>query len=343
MNAAADPTVFLNFSPDLFERLSDSELDALPFGVIGLDRVGKIVRYNLAEARFARLDRSQVVGRSFFDEIARCAATPEFQGRFLALVADESATVVRFPYVFQFRFGAHEVDIELGRTPQGERVYIGVNRRRFLPRQADFPSSLEAPLLVELEPEASRLAVERDLQGRRQVAVESTMLEALFSVLHKTGNAEGLARSWGQSWGKLAIVDLETDALQAHDRSLSELPMARAMELVASYLQRQRLGMLTFDFAHASEGAIVLRVERSALAESTTERSCVVLEELFARILSHMARRHLVVREARCGARGAPTCELVVVAASFQEALAARTIGQIDSADRVIQTLGESR
>lgn len=341
MNAAPDSTVFTDFSPDRLEQLSDGELDALPFGIIGLDRDGRIARYNNAEARFARLDRSQVVGRSFFLEIARCAATPEFQGRFDRLLTGDGPAVVRFPYVFQFRFGAQQVDLELGRTSSCERVYVALNRRKFLPRQVDFPAALEAPLIRELEPEAERLGVRRDDQGRRQLAVESTMFEALFGVLAGTGEGERLARAWGTSWGRLAVVDLETEALQAHERSLSELPMTRAVELVAAYFERQQLGRLTFDFAHAKQGAIVLRLERSAFAEATPERACVVMEGLLARILSHMARRRLAVREGRCCARGAPACELIGVAVAREDALTARTATHVDAVDVVVRALAE--
>ena len=51
-------------------EMSDAELDALPFGVICLDKTGTVIRYNVAEARLARLDRSQVVGKNFFRTIA---------------------------------------------------------------------------------------------------------------------------------------------------------------------------------------------------------------------------------------------------------------------------------
>ena len=62
------------------DRYDDAALDDLPFGVICLDAAGTILRYNLAEARLARLDRSKVLGRGFFRDIAPCTATPEFKG-----------------------------------------------------------------------------------------------------------------------------------------------------------------------------------------------------------------------------------------------------------------------
>lgn len=67
--------LYATFDPDRLNALGDEELDALPFGVISLDVEGRIARYNMADARFARLDRGQVVGRSFFGEVARCTDT----------------------------------------------------------------------------------------------------------------------------------------------------------------------------------------------------------------------------------------------------------------------------
>jgi photoactive yellow protein len=71
-----------NFSPTELEAKSDHELDGLPFGVIALDRAGVVHRYNLYESRFARIDRQQVLGRTFFGEIAPCARVDAFEGRF---------------------------------------------------------------------------------------------------------------------------------------------------------------------------------------------------------------------------------------------------------------------
>jgi photoactive yellow protein len=56
------------------ESYDDTALDELPFGVICLDEHGTIVQYNLAEARLARLDRSRVLGKDFFRQIAPCTA-----------------------------------------------------------------------------------------------------------------------------------------------------------------------------------------------------------------------------------------------------------------------------
>jgi photoactive yellow protein len=340
--------LYASFDPDRLDALGDEELDALPFGVIGLDGDGRILRYNMAEARFARLDRSQVVGRSFFGEVARCTDTPEFRGRFEEVKSGARAAV-RFEYVFAFRFGAQRVDVDLGAvskavtTPTSTRVYLCINRRKFLPRQKDVPVEIEAPLITELEPEAQAAGVVRDDQARRRIEVDLTMLEALFGTVarrEKLG-ARAMLRDWGTAWGKLAVADLETEALERHGKSLGELPMTGAMEVVAGYFQRQKLGRVTFDYEEAARGAIGLRVERSAFAEVSGEAGCATVEGIFAAILTHLAARGLVVRESACRATGAEHCLFVAVSASRMAAIERAVRGPSKTPRAIVDALSE--
>lgn len=319
--APASEVLYATFDPDRLDALGDEELDALPFGVIALDSDGRIARYNMAEARFARLDRSQVVGRSFFGEVARCTDTPEFHGRFERLLADPKVGAVRFEYVCAFRFGAQKVDVDMGIVSQvpvdaaAPRVYLCINRRRFLPRQKDVPASIEAPLIAELEPDAEAAGVIRDEQARRRIEVDVTMLTALFNTLGRRDPvaAPSVLRDWGTAWGRLAAVDLETEALERCGKSLTELTMSEAMETVARYFHRQKLGKLTFDYEGAARGAIAIKVHRSAFAEVPGGVGCATMEGLLAAVLSPLAARAIVVRESSCAARGGGHCLLVAV------------------------------
>ena len=340
--------LYASFDPDRLDALGDEELDALPFGVIGLDADGRIARYNMAEARFARLDRGQVVGRSFFGEVARCTDTPEFRGHFDEVKSGARATV-RFEFVFAFRFGAQRVDVDMGAVssaataPTSARVYLCVNRRKFLPRQKDVPAALEAPLITELEPEAEAAGVVRDDHARRRIEVDLTMLEALFGTIarrEKLG-ARAMLRDWGTAWGKLAVADLETEALESHGKSLGELPMTSAMEVVAGYFQRQKLGRVTFDYEEAARGAIGLRVERSAFAEVSGEAGCATVEGIFAAILTHLAARGLVVRESACRAAGAEHCLFVAVSASRMAAVERAVRGPSKTPRAIVDALSE--
>ena len=120
-----------SFDASSLDRMSEAEIDALPFGVIALDDEGTILRFNLYESLLARLDRNQVLGRSFFNEIARCTRGPAFEGRFQAFVAEPSRrSAERFPFVFDFAFGAQDVVVEITRGSVDDRFYLLVNRTR---------------------------------------------------------------------------------------------------------------------------------------------------------------------------------------------------------------------
>lgn len=350
-NATTSPVserLYAKFEPDRLNALSDEELDTLPFGVIALDSEGRIARYNMAEARFARLDRAQVVGRSFFSEVARCTSTPEFQGRFDKLESEAIAASVRFEFTFAFRFGAQKVDVDMGSvagpvSARSPRVYVGINRRKFLPRQKDVSPAIEAPLIGELEPEAEAAGVARDAQGRRRIEIDATMLEALFGTVarrEKLG-AAAMLREWGTAWGRLAVVDLETEALERLGKSLGELPMVAAMEILARYFQRQKLGRVSFDYEEAARGAIALRIERSAFAEVPAAAGCAALEGLFAAVFSHLASRLIVVRESCCRANGADDCLFVAVSASRMAAVERALRGPSKTPRAIVEALGE--
>ena len=354
-SSATTPTpvserLYSTFEPERLDALADEDLDALPFGVIALDLEGRIVRYNVAEARFARLDRAQVLGRSFFEEVARCTRTPEFQGRFETLRNATEATNVRFEYVFAFRFGAQKVDVDMGSLSArpapatSPRVYVSINRRKFMARQKDVSPSIEAPLIGELEPNAAEAGVVRDEQGRRRVEVDLTMLSALVGTVarrEKLG-AAAMLRDWGSAWGRLVVTDLETEALECFGKSLRELPMLSAMELVAGHFHRQRLGRLSFDYEQAARGAFALRIERGAFAELDAGSGCAALEGLFGAVFSHLASRAIVVRESSCRApTGGGDCILVAVAASRMAAVERAVRGPSKTLRAVVDALTE--
>ena len=136
------------FDPVRADAYSTEDLDQQPYGIICLDAAG-----NLAEARFARLDRATVMGKTFFGQVAPCTSTPEFQGRFETFVMGTTPTL-RFSYLFDFKFGAQQVEIELVRGDPG-RFYLMINRRQFLPVRAQ--PFRPAPTQEELAPgEAQR-------------------------------------------------------------------------------------------------------------------------------------------------------------------------------------------
>lgn len=68
--------------PDEMRRMSASELNGLPFGVLELDEEGTIVRINEPEARRTHREPEAFLGLNFFDDVAPCTNVREFADEF---------------------------------------------------------------------------------------------------------------------------------------------------------------------------------------------------------------------------------------------------------------------
>ncbi|MEM1179000.1 MAG: PAS domain-containing protein [Acidobacteriota bacterium] len=110
------------------EGLSPGELDNLPYGAIKLDTEGQIVAYNLAESKISGRDKSRVLGKNFFTEVAPCTNVQEFAGRFREGVAREELNHV-FPYVFSFEMAPTEVWIRLYYSQDSDAAWVFVARQ----------------------------------------------------------------------------------------------------------------------------------------------------------------------------------------------------------------------
>ncbi len=104
------------------EHLDPEAIDACPFGVILLDRQGRILQYNSYEERLANLRRDDVLGKSFFFEVAPCTRVRAFYGRFLDGVARGSLNAT-FGFVFPFSTGTRRVEITLF-SQDGDSVWV---------------------------------------------------------------------------------------------------------------------------------------------------------------------------------------------------------------------------
>jgi len=109
--------------------LSIEELDALPLGVITLDRRGNVVRYNRIEAEYARRTVHSTLGKNFFAEIAPCTRVKEFQGRFNDFAGVNGDGFERFAFTFPFRWGHREVEILFCRRDGVEPIDVIVTSR----------------------------------------------------------------------------------------------------------------------------------------------------------------------------------------------------------------------
>ena len=108
--------------------LPEGEIDALPFGLIGVDASGTIEQYNAYESKLSRLSRERVIGRNFFRDVAPCTAVKDFQGRFERFAAGTGDGAESFDFVFAFSFGRQHVNITFLRAAKSPNIKILVNR-----------------------------------------------------------------------------------------------------------------------------------------------------------------------------------------------------------------------
>ena len=116
---------------DVLERadvLTEDELDSLPMGMIQLDRAGTVLKFNQTESNLARVDKSEALGKSFFDEVAPCTKVQEFYGKFVEGVENRNLHTV-FPYTFRFRDGRQKnVVISMFYSGSTDTVWVLVQR-----------------------------------------------------------------------------------------------------------------------------------------------------------------------------------------------------------------------
>ena len=106
-------------------HLSPEELDDLPIGVIKVNREGIVVTYNASEARLARRNPADVIGKNFFTEVAPCTNVQEFAGKFWRGV-ERGCTHEIFPFIFPFPHGAVQVSITIEYEAQDDHAWIFV-------------------------------------------------------------------------------------------------------------------------------------------------------------------------------------------------------------------------
>lgn len=305
---SSPPQTRLPFDPFEVDEMSDAELDAIVHGVIALDAKGRILRYNLAEANLARLDRHAVLGRDFFEEVAPCTRTPEFEGQFRRLVESGEQRVPRFAYLFDFKFGAQVCDVEMVRATKAQRFYIFVTRKSFAEARSGLADGWAAPLQEELvnQPESAQ-GVLRDRAQQRQLRVDADFIATLL----QTARAEHaldwprFCHRWGERWGRRLVVGLEMWSAQENEASLEELPFQRTMTLVQQLLARSGWGLAEVRTTYAAEGVIVVELHRSLLAEiaetgragSEVRGSGALLEGVLGALFSHLGSRKLAAVE----------------------------------------------
>jgi len=99
-------------------------LDALPFGVVGLDVSGRTQTYNLIESQMAGLSRDSVLNQEFFLTTGVCMNNFLVAQRF----EDEPTLDVTIDYVLTFRMRPTPAKLRLLQQPGGRLHYVLVQR-----------------------------------------------------------------------------------------------------------------------------------------------------------------------------------------------------------------------
>ena len=230
-------------------QLGAAEIDALPFGYIGLTPEGTVRKYNRYEADLARRDPQTVLGRNFFREVAPCTQVQEFEGRFRDFAAGRIAEpTLSFEFTFRFRHGEQRVRIGMVRSPLQDEIILTVNRIH--DRAVAFSHELTADL--------PRRTLE-DAAGRRVLVLDADFFHALDAAL---GGREAEARDAalhraGVEWGLRHALRVEALVQRQHRLALREVELHVALEYVSGSLGVMGLGRMHVDLQYRRRGLLL--------------------------------------------------------------------------------------
>jgi photoactive yellow protein len=110
---------------DELRGASSGQIDALPFGVVGMSSDGVVTCYNAFESRLAGLEPATVIGRHFFSQVAPCTNNYLVAKRF-----ETEATIDdTINYVFTLRMQPTKVRLRLLKTTGHGQMFLCVERR----------------------------------------------------------------------------------------------------------------------------------------------------------------------------------------------------------------------
>ena len=124
MIAADVGLVFQNLTIGDLTRMNANDMDALPFGVVGLSSEGIVESYNATESKLAGLPPSTVIGLPFFLSVAQCMNNFMVAQRFV----DEVELDVTVPYVLTFRMRPTPVTLRLLKQKSAARSFVLIQR-----------------------------------------------------------------------------------------------------------------------------------------------------------------------------------------------------------------------
>lgn len=98
--------------------------DDADFGIVGIDREGRVAVYNAFEARAAGLAAASVLGEDFFASVALCMNNFMVAQRF----EDEETLDATIDYVLTLRMRPTRVRLRLLKAPRARLGYVLVER-----------------------------------------------------------------------------------------------------------------------------------------------------------------------------------------------------------------------
>jgi photoactive yellow protein len=123
--------------PGLLDTLEATPLDgidAFGFGLIVMDRGGRVIGYNQAESQLSGLPVAEVTGRNFFVEVGPCTNNYLIAQRFHDAAGGEGAEDradldEQLDYVFTYRMSPTPVRLRLLARRGSARQYLAVRLR----------------------------------------------------------------------------------------------------------------------------------------------------------------------------------------------------------------------
>lgn len=109
-------------------HISDADLETAPFGIVVVDAVGTIERYNQYESDLSHLSAKSVIGKNFFKTVAPCTQVSAFEGRFKEFLALGDPLSDSFAYFFPFAHGDANVLVTFVRQDGTGSTLIVVER-----------------------------------------------------------------------------------------------------------------------------------------------------------------------------------------------------------------------
>lgn len=257
--------------------------DALPVGVVALDRGGRVVMFNRHEEQLAGRRRERVLGRHFFTEVAPCMNVRELAGAFEAGVEggrlDERVEfAINAPHVEQPR----DVVVKLlsfaaGAEPLGLLLVEDVSFQRSVDRMKETLATL---LVHDMKNPLAAVMMNLEFIRRKHGDIAS-LVESVNDGLVAAGRLQGMILNL------LDITRLETGTF----------PVARRPADVASLVGAALAGAAAVATDHGVE--LVHDVPPALVAEVDEAAIRRVLDNLLENALRHAPRASAVTARAR--------------------------------------------